>query len=415
MMSQAQQVLLPASGLQVADSLIIFYRAGYRYVDPAFRNNGQRLTHFLQSVRKAQAEDRLERIAIHTGASPDGDRQANNQLTEHRANELVAYILEHTTLSPQMIEKHAGGVNWEGLRRLVETANVPHRNEVLQVLDKHLDGRNETDGQEMDRCKKALIELRKGVPYKYMRQFLFPDLRSSSSVLLYVRPARPESVSTDTLPNVAKTTVDEQAMRNQTDTTNQAIPTGSLPAPPADLIPTKGYSRLRLKTNALGWGLLVMNVAVEWEFSERFSLHVPIFYSGANYFSARTKFRLLGTQPELRIYPLRSNRFFAGVHFGVASYNLALGRKNWRIQDHNGHTPTLGGGLSVGYRMPFCRNKRFLLEFSVGAGAYRAQYDKFRNEPNGAYDSTVRDTYIGIDNVAVSFSYSFDLKRRNQR
>lgn len=102
------------------------------------------------------------------------------------------------------------------------------------------------------------------------------------------------------------------------------------------------------------------------------------------------------------------------MHFGVASYNFAVSSGKWRIQDQGGNTPALGGGISVGYRMPFCRNKRFLLEFSIGAGAYRAHYDKFYNERNGAYHSTVHDTYIGIDNVAVSFSYMFNLKKKRK-
>lgn len=160
--------------------------------------------------------------------------------------------------------------------------------------------------------------------------------------------------------------------------------------------------------------MLVLNAAVEYGFSDLFSFHLPVCYSGANYFSRRTKFRILGTQPELRIWPTENRRFFAGVHFGVASYNFAIKSGGYRIQDHNGNTPALGGGISVGYRMPFCRNKHFLLEFSIGAGAYRAYYDKFNNSGSGAYHSTVRETYIGIDNAAVSFTYMFNLNKRRK-
>ena len=95
------------------------------------------------------------------------------------------------------------------------------------------------------------------------------------------------------------------------------------------------------------------------------------------------------------------------------SYNLALGGK-WRIQDHNGDTPAWGGGVNVGYRLPLSRNERWNVEFSLGAGVYKLHYDKFRNEYNGAYDSSVKKTFFGIDNVAVSFSYMFDLKNKRR-
>jgi len=78
-------------------------------------------------------------------------------------------------------------------------------------------------------------------------------------------------------------------------------------------------------------------------------------------------------------------------------------------------TPALGGGVSVGYRMPLGRSDRWNVEFSLGAGAYRLHYDKFHNEPGGAYSSTVRKTFFGVDNAAVSFSYTFDLKKKGGR
>lgn len=169
--------------------------------------------------------------------------------------------------------------------------------------------------------------------------------------------------------------------------------------------------RIQVKTNAIGWVMMVANASVEIDLSRRFSINLPFYYSGLDYFTRRAKFRILATQPELRFWFAEKRRVFVGAHFGVASYNFALGGK-WRIQDHNGTSPALGGGISAGYKIPFTRNERFCMEFSAGAGVYKAHYDKFNNEKNGAFDSTVRKTFIGLDHAAVSFSYSFDLKKR---
>lgn len=167
---------------------------------------------------------------------------------------------------------------------------------------------------------------------------------------------------------------------------------------------------IHIKTNAIGWGMMMANVAVEIDLSPRISFSVPVYYSACDYFTSTVKFRMLGTQPELRFWPLREHRFFAALHFGVASYNLALGG-DWRIQDHNGNSPAIGGGVNLGYRIPLGRSGRWNVEFSLGAGVYKAYYDKFRNERNGVRSSTVRKTFIGLDNAAVSFSYMFDLKK----
>jgi hypothetical protein len=84
-------------------------------------------------------------------------------------------------------------------------------------------------------------------------------------------------------------------------------------------------------------------------------------------------------------------------------------------QDYNRETPSIGGGLSLGYRLPVSWNNRWSVEFSLGAGVYSSHYDKFHNTPDtkdGLIVETVRKPYWGIDQAAVSLSYSFDLKKK---
>lgn len=75
-----------------------------------------------------------------------------------------------------------------------------------------------------------------------------------------------------------------------------------------------------VKTNAMALGMLIANAGVELGFGDRFSLHIPFYYSGANYFSSHTKFRILGTQPEFRYWTPLLKGCFGGVHLGVASW-----------------------------------------------------------------------------------------------
>ena len=43
---------------------------------------------------------------------------------------------------------------------------------------------------------------------------------------------------------------------------------------------------LLLKTNAVAWGMAVMNVAVEYDISPAISVLIPFYYSPFNYFSS---------------------------------------------------------------------------------------------------------------------------------
>ena len=97
----------------------------------------------------------------------------------------------------------------------------------------------------------------------------------------------------------------------------------------------------------------------------------------------------------------------------MSYYNFAFDGK-YRYQDFRGRTPAIGGGLSAGYRMPISRNKRWRVEFSVGAGVYPVDYSLFDNTPDvkdGQWMDRKQKTYIGLDQTAITFGYSFDMER----
>ena len=127
----------------------------------------------------------------------------------------------------------------------------------------------------------------------------------------------------------------------------------------------------------------MLNASVEFDLAKHWSLSIPIYYSAVNYFVSTIKFRTLATQPEVRYWFNENNKkLFLGAHFGVSSYNLAVNGEK-RYQDHDGKSPILGGGVSIGYRMPISKNERWNVEFTIGAGAYHLHYDTFYNTKNG--------------------------------
>ena len=107
--------------------------------------------------------------------------------------------------------------------------------------------------------------------------------------------------------------------------------------------------------------------------------------------------------------------YIQNLHINVPeNFNFAFDG-DYRYQDHNRNTPAIGGGMSIGYRLPISRNNRWRLELSLGAGVYSCHYDKFYNTPrtkDGLKIESIRDTYWGVDQAAVSFTYSFDLNKK---
>jgi hypothetical protein len=167
---------------------------------------------------------------------------------------------------------------------------------------------------------------------------------------------------------------------------------------------------LKLKTNLIGLGMGHFNVGAELNFAEHWSVSVPFYYSGGfNYFKSTVKFRGIVIQPEVRYYFKGNEGFYLGGHLGLGWYNFALGG-DYRYQDHG--RPALGGGLGLGYSMQFKENPRWGMEFTLGAGVYDVKYDMFYNEENGPYYKYgIKDTWFGIDNASVAFTYKFGLSK----
>ncbi len=171
---------------------------------------------------------------------------------------------------------------------------------------------------------------------------------------------------------------------------------------------------IALKTNSLGLCLLMANLGVEMGLSRHLSFHVPVYYSGVDYFSERVKFRTLALQPELRWNFGRPRGLFIGAHATAAFFNVAAGG-DYRYQDRDSDKPLLGGGLGLGYRLRFGSRSRWGVEFVLGGGACLIRYDRFVNEKNGPYVDTKNRTYIGVDNAAVSLFYEFGRRRGGRR
>mgnify|MGYP003310877955 CR=1 FL=1 len=145
--------------------------------------------------------------------------------------------------------------------------------------------------------------------------------------------------------------------------------------------------QLHVKTNVVGLGMGIANAAVEVDVCKHLSLSIPVYYSAWDYFKPTLKFRTFTVQPEVRYWLNHHNEgWFMGAHFGYGYYNYALDGE-YRVQDHNRETPSMGGGLSMGYRTHLSKNKRWKMEFSVGGGVYESHYDKFRNEDTLSFRS----------------------------
>lgn len=168
---------------------------------------------------------------------------------------------------------------------------------------------------------------------------------------------------------------------------------------------------LTFKTDGIGWGLLMVNAAVEADFNAHWSGQVAGYWSDWNYFTSRVKFRTLSFFPEVRWWPAGCGRgWFGSAHLGLSWYNHAIGGK-YRTQDRGGDDPAAGGGFGMGLRLPLGSGGHWGLELSAGAGVYYVHFDKFHNHHNGLLVRSDRSVRLLVDRLSLSFTYSIDATR----
>lgn len=167
---------------QATDTLEVYFHQSSSRWAPAYRNNGERLEAFVERFRKMREDEEMKQITkIHiiAGCSPEGLWAYNQQLSKNRARSIRKVLQEYITLPDSIIVEKAIGINWEGLRKMVEADyNVPHREKVLDIINNSPELGVNHEGKEMELRKLRLMWLSDGESWRYIYDKFFPTLRS---------------------------------------------------------------------------------------------------------------------------------------------------------------------------------------------------------------------------------------------
>ena len=356
------------------------------------RTSLQKLAHKIDSIGISN----IDSIVIVSQSSPEGVYEHNLTLSKNRANTMHKYILDK---HPELIGRifvNQEGESWAQLREHVKNDALMKnatKEKVISIID----------ADESVRIKKQ--RMAQLLVYRYLLQTYYPRIRNTVYSIFY----HSEIISMKGPEPMTPIAEFENAEVSQDICTNVDI-----------CIPeTEEWTRrLHLKTNVMGLGMAIVNVGAEVDLLRHWSFTLPVYFSAWDYFKSTIKFRTFAVQPEFRYWPSEQNDgFFTGAHIGLAYYNFAFDG-DFRCQDHGGETPAIGGGVSIGYRLPVSKNNRWKIEFSLGVGVYPIHYDKFHNTPyfkDGMMAGSIKTTYWGIDQLAVSIAYSFDQKKKGSK
>lgn len=368
-------------------------------LDSTFVDNEEKIgdiREFLTDM-KNDTLTRITGVDFRGTASPDGSYEFNVWLSENRLKSFKELINSYVYVPDSLIFAQSSAIPWDEFRAKVVESDVPDKVRVLEIIDEGPKLVGWYNNRHIDARLLKLKALNGGQVWEYLKEPILRDLRYGDATFYYTTffPISSPSIS---LATTASTFVPEL-----------------LPLP-ANPVYETWLPRIYLKTSLIGWAALSANLAAEFDLAPHWSFTLPVYYSAIDYFKSTIKFRNFTVQPEFRYWPNAkgdNHGFFVGAHFGLMYYNFAIDGP-YRYQDHDGKTPALGGGLAIGYRKPISKNKRWHIEFTAGAGAYKLDYDVFENTPNYKDGPLVRrkkKTYFGLDQAAITISYNFPLTK----
>lgn len=348
-------------------------------------------------------------------ASIDGPLPHNERLARQRAEMIADFLITGCNVPKSSVIVKSVGENWPLFYRLAD--NCVSQENIAKIKALH------SSGYGVDQIERRLRALDNGSVWKVLKNNVFDKMRM---VVVDVDTASGSHASIIIGDNndVVGTTIGEATPEDGSNT-GEISEVGDSSGSSAELSPapetgtpaaTEVDERYHwyLKTNLPAWALLVANIQAEIDVASHFSVMLPVYYSGWNYFRSNLKLRLFTVLPEARYWLKAENQgLFFGAHAGFSYYNYAIPGE-LRYQDRDGRHPAYGGGLTVGYRLPIRKSSPWQFEFSAGYGIYHLDYDKFNNSPDGLLVGRDIRTFYGIDNVAVTLSYRFNMTRERK-
>lgn len=379
-----------------ADSAKVYFRLGHRQYDPSFENNSSGMNPFVNEVKRHNAASNIERITVRSYTSPDGSNAANERLSRNRCRTISEYLLNETGIDPSLIHTEAEGIAWDELLRMVEAdTSVPYREEVLELLRTTPVWVFDDDNRVVGGRKKSLMELRGGVPYRWLYTNIFPALRNAVAVSLFVK--QPDAT---TEPAAAAPEKNEKTenLGNPENLENLEKPeqlgNPENPAPAAETLPASHtpWHRLAIKTNLLYDAILMPSLEVEYRFNDRWTVNAEGDVAWWHNDPKHKYYQVMILSGEGRYWFKHYNNrpwhgFYVGAFGGGGKYDLENGNRGYKGTGYM-------AGISAGFMFPVSRNISF--EAGLGVGYLTTKYEEYLPfEGHYVYQQTSRTGYFG--------------------
>lgn len=390
------------------DTLLLttYFRYGASALDLEFRDNAGRLETFEDLVHQLRADTsaHVTRIDIRSGASPEGNSDAQKRLASTRGAQVAGELERRMNLPSSIMHLNSVGIDWEGLYDLVAASEMPFRDQTLSIL-RNTPEWIKRDGKVVDGRKRQLQMLAGGRVWNYLSEHFFAQLRRAQvKIIGYHLLPPPPQPQRDTVVISHRDTV-------------VVVHRDTVVVSRRDTVVVDACCHpvyMGIKSNLLYDAALVPNVGVEFYITQGWTLGANWMYAWWNSDRRHRYWRTYGGELTLRKYFGRraAEKPLAGHHLGLygqmLTYDFETGGRGYQSK------LSYGGGIEYGYSLPIGR--RLNLDFSVGIGYLGGEYKVYDPE-DGHYvwKETRQRHWFGPTKAEISLVWLLGRKNYNDK
>lgn len=191
-------------------SSTLHFKVGSHAIDREMPGNREVMEAILKAFDLIEADPNatLRKVMVAGYASPEGSLAFNTRLAQKRAESVRDFILANMKKGDASVfELYNGREDWDRLRDRVASSFMAERDQVLAIIDAYT--------MEEEIRKTRLKQLNAGVPYRYMLENFYPELRNAGYVQVYYEIDRKATVSTAVTDEQGRTTwIDPESPEN---------------------------------------------------------------------------------------------------------------------------------------------------------------------------------------------------------
>lgn len=363
-------VFIASSLFAQTDTINIWLRfsAGDQNLDLSIDENLENINS-LEQILQQDSLKQISSIEINTNISPDDEQGSVLYLSFCRAENIKLCLMERLSIAEDKIKCRSGGVDRAKYMDLVRVYDVPFKDEAVGLIV--------SSEQNHTRLK----NLRNGVPYNYIKEHIYPFLRSVSVVSVITRREPPRVLVVSPEPFCVGEPYEEPVNRLECGLMPYHYPSGLEQVQITQIQRQAQGQKIKvkplfaLKTNLLFDIATFINLAIEIPLRRQWSIEAefifPWWRDRANDFTLQTRAAHLALNYWLG--DRASMKVLTGWSVGVVG---GYGLYDFQFFDSKGvQGRFFDVGFSCGYAHAIGRSLR--LEYKLALGYLNSNYEKY--------------------------------------